>query len=511
MAMPSNEVALPISPDPRPWEPLGVYLTRCALHLAVNPGALLRWLGWPWRLRPLDGLTRHVTDEQIGALARAFSLTVDQVAAMTLRRFGQLFSERAMYAYALPARAMTAACFDCLRSGWADLRWSTSLMTVCSRHQTYLHWTCPECGRPFGPDAWATPRTTESLASHGPPGRRCTGPALPPPRADLRDIHASSLAAQLLERAETDDTAAREAHAALRYVRALREADHGDGTALASDPLAPALHRADVRAAMELYRADAQAAAQHEAVERAVAAYALRLLRPTIGRPAAPWTDADPVAQALEIARTGYVASQTPVDVPARPELKVDLVPAAVPVDLVPVGLSDTIGGNVDEDSRVFLSVALAQPPGVHQWAGAAARLDLSARVARRAYVFVQQIEATGAGDALWDELDALSLVLADHSISFRARVAALEQPDATIDQQVRALAVRCSIPPLVAYRWLATHWACHPVRLLNGRLGTRSPQASCSVLDQYFGPAPWKKDILNLTEAPHAGSRRLA
>ncbi|NTW38296.1 MAG: hypothetical protein HGA44_00175 [Cellulomonadaceae bacterium] len=503
-----------MSPLPRPWEPLGSYLARSANYLGMGTGALMSWLGWSWESGwPLRGLSFGVDDNTGATIAKAFSREPGEIHAMTLRMYaGGLFAGDALRRYGLPPRATSAGCFSCLRDGRWDLRWSTTLVTVCGVHLTYLHWRCPRCDRPFGPDLRA-PGGDEPPTAHGTRTRRCLGPQSPDARADVADIHASAVASGLLDDARSNDDAARRVSETLRFVRVLRDADHAPKTPAGVGEDAPVLHRADIATGLEASRTSATDAVHLPGVQRAVGVYVRRPEWPKVPPPLPRWADADRVGAVFEAAYAQARSQVVPVVVPlpgAR-SVEVEFLPACVPPELVTVRLTDVLGDiEVDENVRVLIAVAAAQQPGPGHWGARSATLDLSGRVASRAMALVQQLEAAGRDETFWEEIDLLRTELVNLGISFRARIAVLQDLRVHQHSMIAEIAQRHDLPAGAVVNWLVERWACHPLRLLASPRGTRVPRRLAPSLDEEFGRMPWRLPILELdTTVDAADSRR--
>lgn len=497
-----EQLVLPYSPDPRAWEPLGMYLMRCAVYVGLGVGELLAWLGLPARRdrATARGTTFGVSKDVLVSVARAFSRDLAEVRDMTYDRYqGELFDQANFQRYGLPPRAITAGCFACLRDGLWDLRWASTLVTVCLRHLTYLEWRCPLCGMPFGPACLLALEADEPFDAHGPVEVGCSGPSEPAARADPVDIHASTIASRLLDDAADDDAAARRVHHALRFVRVLRDADHWPRSTRGVGPQAAKLHRLDVRTAIEAGVLDPEQTADLPRVRLAVAAYARRPSAPTVLPPADRWSDPDPVAEAFDVAYANELAVRRPVVVPA-PGCRgaLDVFPAVVPEDLVSTRFARLFGGTVGEDERVLLAVAVAQPRGSGHWIDRAAELGLSGRVAARAYALAQELDAAGAGGIFWAEVADVRDALISLQVPFRDRLETLERLDRPTRLAIQALAGQAQVAPEVVRQWLVERWACHPLRLLRSTLGTRSPLPPVRPLDRRFGTAAWRRDLLD-------------
>lgn len=499
-----EQLVLPYSPDPRAWEPLGMYLMRCAVYVGLGVGELLAWIGLPARRdRPTArGTTFGASRDVLVSVARAFSRDVAEVRDMTYDRYqGELFDQANFQRYGLPPRAITAGCFACLRDGLWDLRWASTLVTVCLRHLTYLEWRCPLCGMPFGPACMLALGADEPFVAHGPLEVGCLGPSEPAARAHPVDIHASTIASRLLADAVDDDDAARRVHHALRLVRVLRDADHWPKSARGVGSQAVELHRLDVRTAIEAGALAPEQAAELPHVRRAVAVYARRPSAPTVLPPAERWSDPDPVAEALDVAYANELAVRRPVVVPA-PGARgpLDVFPAVVPPELISARFARLFDGVAGEDERVLLAVAVVQSSGSGHWIDRAAQLGLSERVAARAYALAQELDAAGAGGIFWAEVSDVRDALTGLQVPFRARLESLERLDRPTRAAIEVLAAQAQVVPQVAREWLVEHWACHPLRLLQGALGTRSPRPRVPELERRFGTAPWRRDLLDVT-----------
>jgi hypothetical protein len=143
----------PVHPRPQPLEALTSYLSRLAAANGIRScGGLLRCV--------FPNYTRyayHMTDFPLknwDALPQVAALTVAELQAMTFYSVGQNLGCSTFLSYRHLLKGCIAShfryCPHCLKEqGYAPLTWRFTLLAGCTRHNIYLHDTCPHCEQPL--------------------------------------------------------------------------------------------------------------------------------------------------------------------------------------------------------------------------------------------------------------------------------------------------------------------------------------------------------------------------
>lgn len=482
---------LPIRQTPWEWEALGGYLLRAARTLWMSVPELLAELSLGGRADALERVTIDADTAVRRELTNAFGLSEDQIERMTSAPFasGTLNKLRSTQ------RVLTAVpvCTRCVAVGRWDVRWFTGLQSVCNSHRTLLRVRCMGCN---GVVELATTRVRDDRRAfvHGDPDDPCPGG--PVSRPDMSVIHASDVAARLVE-ASIGQGTRHDVVDALRTVVMLRRsrtprkardrladaADHGRG--------------ADVRAAIAI----ATAGTEHAAADPAIIELVRVKLRASgqLVIPAHPDPGAhDRVAAAVRRAEQRRHLERPVVDVPL-PGFTGEhrFVPLAVPVEVFTSVLADMLG-DLDlehETARNVASLAAVQPAGRQSWAAAAKLLGTSPEMARMSSATVSEIEARGGSEVFWEQVSGIRTGLLRHRIDFRARAGWLYEEMQTPGAQLRYAADERGVSPSHLIRWLLDRWACVTQRNLPPgplRRVASDPEAF-EVLDQQLrAPAAW-------------------